>query len=423
MRTPTTDISANAPRRSVFTAFVAICLLITLSPSSVRAKVDGSTIVLGATVSLSGKYAILGLHTKNGYDLAVSTINERGGVTVNGKLFKLRVTYYDDQSDPKLGAKLTEQLIQDDGIKFMLGPYSSALTVAAAAVVEKFKIPMVESNGASQSIFSKNYKYVFGVLSTSDQYLNHVIDLAVSLERKLGKNAKELTLAIVVENDPFSLDVRSGAIKRADNFGIKVLIDERFPPNFGDSSKIFKKIKNLDPTILIVSGHSEGAIDAVRHIKDMKLDIPMIGMTHCEVSKVITKLRTATEGILCATQWSETLKYKGSVFSNARAFSRAYRRRHKDFKTVPYQAAEAAAAVIVWKDAFERAGTFDTVVLRNVIAQTDLQTFYGRVKFAKTGQNIAKPMVLRQVQKGKYRVVAPVEWASWPLVYPRKPIE
>ena len=38
----------------------------------------------------------------------------------------------------------------------------------------------------------------------------------------------------------------------------------------------------------------------------------------------------------------------------------------------------------------------------------------------KAGNNIAKPMVLRQIQDGKYNVVAPSKWASHPVNFPRK---
>ena len=57
------------------------------------AKVEGDTIVFGAAVSFTGKYSTDGQHTKNGYDLAVSRINERGGVSVAGKRYKIRVKY------------------------------------------------------------------------------------------------------------------------------------------------------------------------------------------------------------------------------------------------------------------------------------------------------------------------------------------
>src|SRR4029079_3049685 len=49
------------------------------------------TIVLGAAVSLTGKYSTNGKNTKDGYDLAVKTINDKGGVKVGGKAYKLKV--------------------------------------------------------------------------------------------------------------------------------------------------------------------------------------------------------------------------------------------------------------------------------------------------------------------------------------------
>jgi branched-chain amino acid transport system substrate-binding protein len=395
-------------------------MALAIAPSSGLSKIEGDKIILGAPVSLTGKYAISGQHTKNGYDLAVTKINKAGGVKVGGRSYSLEIKHYDDESDAGLSAQLAERLIRDDKIRFMLGPYSSALTKAVAQVVEKHKIPMIEANGASRSIFAQGYRYTFGVLSTSEQYLSSVVDLVAEMEMKVGRSPKELTLAVVVEKDPFSLDVQNGVVARADVLGLEVVANERFPPNFDDSASIFGRIKDLKPTVLIVSGHSKGAIAAMRHISEMKIDVPVIGMTHCEASQLIEKFGPASEGILCATQWSETLKYKGSVFSSAKSFSRRYLKAYKGYRHTPYQAAEAAAAVIVWKDAFERANSFDTEVLRSTIAATELRTFYGNIKFAATGHNVAKPMVLRQIQKGKLRVVAPVEWASWPLVYPRK---
>ncbi len=95
---------------------------------------SGGTITLGAAVSLTGKYSTAGNHTKRGYDLAVKRINAKGGVKVGGKSYKLAVKYYDDESTPARGAQLAERLIKQDGIKFMLGPYSSGLTKAIAPV-------------------------------------------------------------------------------------------------------------------------------------------------------------------------------------------------------------------------------------------------------------------------------------------------
>ena len=85
----------------------------------------------------------------------------------------------------------------------------------------------------------------------------------------------------------------------------------------------------------------------------------------------------------------------------------------------PYQAAESSASVQVFVDAFQRAGSFDTDAVRDALAATDMQTFYGNVKFDETGKNIAKPMALRQIQNGEYVVVAPTKWAAGEMIYPR----
>ena len=120
----------------------------------VSTAVAADEIVLGSAISFTKNYSLNGIHTKNGYDLAVKRINQMGGVKVDGKSYKLRIKYYDDESDPKRTAQLVERLIKQDGIKYMLGPYSSATTKAAAVVTEKYKVPMVEAEGASRSLFT-----------------------------------------------------------------------------------------------------------------------------------------------------------------------------------------------------------------------------------------------------------------------------
>ncbi len=383
------------------------------------AKVEGDTIILGSAISFTGKYSTNGIHASNGYDLAVKMINDAGGVSVGGKAYKLKVQYYDDESTPARTAQLLERLIKQDGIQYVLGPYSSATTKAAAPVTEKYKIPMVEAEGASRSLFTQGYRYLFAVLSTSEQYLASSIALAAELAEKDGRKPSDLKLAMVFENDPFSLDVRAGVMDDAEKHGIKIVVDDKMPRDLNDISATLTKVKALRPDILVVSGHSKGAATAARQIKEMQVNVPIIAVTHCEAAKIVEKFGSATEGLLCPTQWAETLSYEDPLFGTAADFDQRFKAEYTDYNTVPYQSAQAAAAVYVWKDAFERAQSFEPDKLRDALAATDLNTFYGGIKFAPEGNNIAKPMVLRQIQDGKYNVVAPSKWASHPVRYPR----
>ena len=377
---------------------------------------------IGSAISLTGKYATNGIHAKNGYEYAIQKIKDAGGVMVDGKCYNFKVTYYDDESKGDRGATLAERLISQDKVQYMLGPYSSGLTKAIAPVTEKYKIPMVEAEGASRSLFNKGYKYLFAVLSTSEQYLASAVTLAAEMAEKQGKKPSSVKVAIAVENDPFSLDIRAGVSEDAAKYGMNVVIDEQLPRDLSDMSAILTKVKLLKPDLLIVSGHSKGAATAVRQIGEQNIKVPMIAMTHCEAADVTGKFGKTANDILCSTQWAETLSYSDPIFGTAGEYEAGFKKAYPEYasKKVPYQTAQASAAVYVFKDAFERAGSLDKDKLRDAIAATNMKTFYGDIKFAPEGNNIAKPMVLRQIQNGEYNVVAPSAFASHKLNWPRK---
>ena len=374
-------------------------------------------ITLGAAVSETGKYSTNGVFTEKGYTLAVDKINSQGGVKVDGKTYKLAVKFYDDESSPARGAELVDRLIKQDGIQFILGPYSSGLTKAIAPVTEQLKTPMVEANGAARSLFTNGYKYIFATLSTADQYLASVIDLAAEHAAALNKKPNQMKVAVVVENDPFSKDVRKGVVDQMKKYAMKLVVDDQFPRDLSDISATLTKVKALKPDVLLISGHSKGAATSVRQIAQMKVKVPIVGITHCDAAGIIKKFGGSAEYTLCPTQWASTLTYKGKVFGSAGDYAKAFKAKYN--QNPPYQAAESSAAVVTYADALRRAGKLDKQAVRDALAKTDLMTFYGHIKFDETGKNTAKPMALYQVLKGKYVVVAPTKFAAEKAVIPR----
>jgi branched-chain amino acid transport system substrate-binding protein len=394
-------------------SLLALALGLGLAATGLQAA---EKIVLGAAVSITGKYSTNGKNTKDGYDLAVKRVNEMGGVKVGDKTYELEIVYYDDESTPARGAQLAERLIEQDKVKFLLGPYSSGLTKAIAPVTEKYGVPMVEGNGAARALFEQGYKYLFAVLSTSEQYLASAVTLAAEQAEKAGRKPGSVKVAGVFENDPFSQDVRAGVLEDAKKYGMQVVIDDKLPPEINDMSPSLTKVRAVKPDILIVSGHAKGAALAINQVSEMKVDVPMLALTHCDSAKVIEKFGKAAEYTLCATQWDRGLSYRDHWFGTAEEYAQLF---EKEFDYAPpYQAAESTAAALTFVDAFQRAGSLDPDKVRDALAATDMQTFYGNIKFDATGKNIAKPMVLYQVQDGEYRVVAPTKWANAKLRHP-----
>lgn len=401
---------------------IGLCALILAGvqlPGSGPAQAGDDVIRLGAAISLTGKYSTNGMNTRDGYMLAAERVNAAGGVTVGDKTYRLEVVFYDDESTPARAAQLAERLIRQDGVQFLLGPYSSGLTKAMAPVTEKYAVPMVEGNGASISLFDKGYRYLFAVLSTSDQYLKSAITLAAEQARKDGRDPASLRLAGVFENDPFSQDIREGLMQDAAQYGMRFVIDDKLPPELNDMATSLIKVKALKPDMLIISGHSKGAALAVRQLAEMRVDVPMVAMTHCDSAQIIEKFGKDAEYMLCASQWAATLSYSDRWFGSAGQFAELFEETY-DYAP-PYQAAESAASVLVYADALTRAGKIDPEAVRDALAETDMETFFGKVKFNAAGVNIAKPMVLFQVQDGNYVVVAPSQWAAGSLRHPIPP--
>jgi len=399
-------------------ASAAAALAFAFAPITAQAQTCGE-IELGAAVSATGIYAANGTNTKNGYEFAVKKINDAGGVKIDGKCYHLKVKYYDDESTPARAAQLVERLIDQDKINFVLGPYGSPLTKAILPVIEKYKTPLVQGEAASRSLFTQGYKYHFGIVATSEKYMTPVVDMAADIAKKAGKDPSQVKIAMIYQDDAFSLDVRQGVVDAMKKYKMTAAIDDRMPKDLNDITSFLTKVKALKPDVLIVSGHEKGAVTAARQMSDLKIQVPLVGMTHCESAKVTQDFPKASEDFVCPTQWDETMKAGDKMFGTAANYNTQIKAAY-NYKVVPYQTAQASAAVYVWKDAIARANSLDKEKVRDALIKTDLETFYGHVKFADDGSNPGKEIILRQIQHGKYNVVWPTNVAAATLNYPRE---
>lgn len=99
-----------------------------------------SEITIGLSVSLSGNFHLQGQQALQGARLWQSYINAQGGIVVqNGKKRSVRLIWYDDRSQTSFARKNVLQLLRDDQIDILLGPYSSGLTMAVVEIAEEYK--------------------------------------------------------------------------------------------------------------------------------------------------------------------------------------------------------------------------------------------------------------------------------------------
>src|SRR6185369_17681628 len=159
---------------------------------------DAKTFKVGVITELSGDLATGGNITKRGYDLWAQEVNAKGGIDIKGKKYQVKLIYADAQSNPAAGAAAAERLITQEKVDFILGPYSSGVTIAVAPVVEKYKIPMITGSAESPLIWTNKFLYTFGTVPP----INFTGATPIKTLSELNPAPK--TAVILGSNDTFS---------------------------------------------------------------------------------------------------------------------------------------------------------------------------------------------------------------------------
>ena len=367
---------------------VAVAVVLTTTGAALAAD----EIVLGAAVSQTGKYAREGKFYVDAYTLTVDAINKAGGIKVGGKPYKLVLKLYDDQSDPNLCVRLYTRLVTSDKVNFLLGPYSSGITIPASAVAEKYEIPMVQGGGASGKIFDRGYKYIFGTLPKAELYFKSAIEMATKMSPGIR------TAALLYSNEAFDRSVADGARQWLKEVKIDKVYDEEYQPATQDFTSIMAVIKTKNPDLILVAGHEENALNFIRQSQAADLNPRMavftVGPPTADFRKTLGK---AAEYVYGITPWLPDMEIGGDTFKSAREFDKQFQQRFG--YAADYHVASGAADVLVYKLAIEKAGSLDAKKVRDALAAIDADTLYGRVKFESTGQ-IAIDQVVIQIQNG-----------------------
>lgn len=403
----------SSPRRVVLLGTCTALLLAGLAAKPAMAQQD--TITFGAALSLTGKTATEGRLVKVGYDIYVNQINARGGFKVGNKTYKVAIKYYDDQSDANTSAKLYEKMINEDGIKLLLGPYSSGITFAASPVAEKYQVPMVAAHAAATTVYDRGFKYLFATLTPVDQYTSNMIKMAAEAKPR-GQR-----VALVHENALFPKASIDAAERQAKAAGLEVVYKEAYPSGTKDFSAMIEAMKARNPDVLIGAGYTGDMLVMARQTSEQKLSVKMIGFTLGPTSPgFVESLGAKAENLLEPTQWTPDLPWKDEIFgwtaSEYAALCKAAAGHDCD-----YHPPQSTAALQVYQRAIERAGTLDPQKVRDALAQTNIMTAYGPIRFNEKGQNIAKGMSVIQIQGGKPVVVFPTDGAKAKFVYPMSP--
>ncbi len=384
---------------------MAALAVVGVGGSLASAQQPGKEIVIGYSISLTGKFGTEASDVHRAYQLWAEEVNEQGGIAVKeagGKL-PVRLVYYDDSSDTNNAIRNYERLITKDDVNLVLSPWGSGHNFAITALTEKYKYPIILASAGSDRIFERNFKYIFQTTQLSSALYDAVVDYLGTVKDRVK------TVAIAYENFLFTQSLHDAVKQKLEKAGFQIVADEQYPMAGQDYTSLLTKIKGTKPDAFLLVNIMPSSIYVTQQMNEVgfKPTLYAVNIGPMFTDEFIGKLGGITEGIIENGFWAPELPYKG-----ARDFFDAMTSKYK--KNPSTDAAYAYIAAQVLQQAIEQAGTLDREKIAQTLHAGKFSTILGPYEYDERGINKHQMIFFCQVQNGKRVVVWPQEVAEAP---------
>lgn len=365
----------------------------------------GEPLKVGVVLPLTGKLAKFGEIEQKSFLMAAEEINAAGGI--NGRPIQLIIE--DTTGKPDVGRSAIEKLISKDQVLVVGGGYSSSVTWASVAVAQQRKVPFLVNTGSADNITEQGWDYIFRLNPPVSEYPQ-------ALHSFLKEKAEIKSVVILHENTLFGQSGSKEFMEQCKAFGLEVLMKEGYEAGAVDFKPLLVKVKSKDPDMIYMISYVMDAALLMRQAKELNLNPRLFvgGGAGFTLPEFQTNAGEASEFVFSATLWTSSVPYPGAREYYDKFFA-------KYGTPTEYHGAEAYAAMYVIADALKRAPAFTPEGMRAALAETDMMTVFGPVKFISYGkmtQQNKLPTFLVQWIEGRLETVWPKDVATAEPVYP-----
>jgi branched-chain amino acid transport system substrate-binding protein len=402
--------------RGTAVATVALVSLISAcssSPSSGGSSSSasaGKPLVIGASVSLTGDFADPGKAVKAGYELWADSVNAKGGIL--GRKVEMKIV--DDTSSPTQVVTNYQNLINQDKVDLVFGPFSSLLTVPASQVAKRYGYSFLEPAGGGPAVFDQKLDNLFfvqpaPVVSSGAVFADWILSLPAADRPK--------TAAYAELDDPFAAPIAENIRARFEAAGITTVYKEIYPAETQDFSPIMSKVAASNPDLLVSGTQSEDAYAQVKSLIQLKFNPKFMFMSNGANSPVEFPSKVGasnTTGVMSAGDW-----FPGSTAPGSAEFTAAYIKANGGTaETIDNSSAEAYACGQLLEAIAAKTGKIDNATVISTLHSGTWPTLLGDLKWDAIGQPQGG-FHLVQWQGGSLVPVYPTAIAKASPVYPK----
>jgi branched-chain amino acid transport system substrate-binding protein len=386
-------------RRIALQLFVVVLYFALMGGISESASRKESPILVGATVSLQGKYKGPSAMIQKAFRLWVEDVNQRGGLL--GR--KVKLILYDDQSNADLARDLYTKLIKQDRVDLVFSPYSTPLTLAASEVSERHEKLMLSIAAGAETPWKRNFRYLFQLYAPAKRQFIGFLDM-------MARQGFRTLTVLYDKTSDFNLDTVRGIKEWAAIFKIDIIFLKAFKEGERELPGLLKAARDKNAKGLILAAYPPDAYTMLGLMTKMRYRPAVMAIPLAPANPDFYRnAGVMANHVFSPSQWEpdERIHFPGTDDFVLKFFAFAG---HEP----TFHAASAYAACQLFEQAIKQTRSLNNRRLRDVIAAQDTATVLGRFKVDSAGKQIGHNSFIIQWQDGKKEIVWPTKMQTAP---------
>jgi len=319
---------------------------------------------IGFANPLSGPYALSGHRNRVAVETAVGDLNRRGGVLGQ----QVQLVTVDDACGLQQALAAARRLVAA-GVRFVVGHLCSHSSLLAAGLYETADILMISPNSTHPRLTEEGRSNVFRLIGRDDRQGQMAADL-------LAERWAEKKIAILHDGSIYGEGLAMETRKRLRQHGVIEAIYDAYVPGAKDYSAVVERLENAGIEVLYLGGYGREAGLILRKARERGDRLQLVGGDGLGMDGFWAEAGAAGDGTIFSA--------RPDVRDTAQAAE--VLARFQRCGLGPRQGGIGAyAAIQVWAQAVERAGTVEMAAVGAVLRRGRFETALGQVAFESKG--------------------------------------
>ena len=370
------------------------------APASAQEKV----LKIGVLGVMSGPAASWGLVNKYSAEATAKMYNDKGGIEIDGEKYEIEIVSIDDKNDPKLAASGAERLVHQEEIKYIIGPN---VDITAASIV-----PVIEAGGAM------SFPYSFTRALYSPPHANMVLGMIASYQagpiiyQYLMENKGVKSVAFIALNSSDALNQRDDGVAAAKDLGLEIISSEdTYEPGTTDFYPVVSKVVSANPDLIVLSGATPADLPLlIRTARELGYQGILSTETAHDIN-ILNQVAGDTANGFISVGGASTPEIRSPYMEEfVERYNKVAGEWNDEAGTKSY-ALEIILATLqkAGKAALDDVEVFKAAIpdfsVKNPFLKEDSQLKYVGSKYFEQPRQIGVPMVVNEVQDGKFKTL------------------